>query len=73
MIIALIIAAIALQIGQWLYSKKCIDTLKLIAQEWRETAEAYKDELTDYKIRLSMDEQNVSHNQKVSPKEKRNA
>lgn len=55
MIIALIIAFIALQIGQWMYSKKCIDTLKLIAQEWRETAEAYKDELTDYKIRLSMD------------------
>lgn len=54
--VALIIAIIALQIGQWLYSKKCIDNLKLIAQEWRETAEAYKDEITSKKIRLSLDE-----------------
>ena len=39
-----ILIAIALQILQWLYSKKCIDNYKLIAQEWRETAEALKDE-----------------------------
>lgn len=51
MVIALIIAIIALQIGQWLYSKRCIDKLKLIAQEWRETAEAYKDEISNNKIK----------------------
>jgi hypothetical protein len=55
MMIALIITVIALQIGQWLYSKKCIDRLKTIAQEWRETAEAYKDELERINIRLPMD------------------
>ena len=67
MIIALIIIFIALQIGQWIYSKKCIDNLKLIAQEWRDTAEAYKDELTLYKIQL--DEQ-IAENSKQYKKSK---
>ena len=46
MIIALIIIAIALQLLQWRFFKKCVDIYKLIAQEWRETAEALKDEIT---------------------------
>jgi hypothetical protein len=54
MTIALIITVIALQIGQWLYSKKCIDRLKTIAQEWRETAEAYKDELERINLGLPL-------------------
>ena len=55
MIAALIIAAIVFQIMQWRYSKKCIDSYKLIAQEWRETAELYRDEITLYKTRLPVD------------------
>lgn len=46
MLIALIIIAIALQLWQWRYHKKCLNRYKLIAQEWREAAEATKDEST---------------------------
>lgn len=47
-----ILIAIALQVLQWLYSKRCIDNYKLIAQEWRETAETLKDESTLQKTLL---------------------
>lgn len=43
-VVLTILIAIALQLLQWRYSKKSIDNYKLIAQEWRETAETLRDE-----------------------------
>ena len=66
--IALIIIAIVIQILQWRYSKKCIDKISLIAQEWRDTAEALNDEINTRTLQEQLDEQATSHHQKVSVK-----